>query len=231
VGRNQKPSHRSGLNKQPVGVEIFNRIADRYDAISKFLSLGLIPLWQRKLVEGVERACFVLDLACGTGDVLKLLRLPAFAVGLDYSMPMLKVAKEKAKNAHLVRGNALALPFKDGVFDTVVVSLSLRHFEDTETALKEIRRVLKAGGRVRILEVGIPENPVLSRLFVWFLRHILLPVGRLRSKGEVTLHLYRTIVEFPHRERLIELAFKTGFKGGSYENLAFGMAVVYELTG
>ena len=218
--------------KKPVGVEIFDRIAHKYDSISRFLSLGIIPRWQRELVKGLERPGTVLDLACGTGDAgALLLKKAETVVGLDYSLPMLKVAKEKYPEMLFVRGDALNTPFPDRTFDTVIVSLGLRHFEDPEGGLFEIRRVLKEGGEARILEVSIPKNPALKFLFLQFLKRVMLPLGKLRSKADVTKHLYETIVNFPHYEELLKLAKKVGFKGGSHRPLMFGIATIYTLKG
>ena len=218
--------------KKPVGVEIFDRIAHRYDSISRFLSLGIIPRWQKELVKGLEKPGKVLDLACGTGDAgALLLKKAENVVGLDYSLPMLKVAKEKYPEMLFVRGDALNTPFPDKTFDTVIVSLGLRHFENPEGGLSEIRRILKEGGEVRILEVSIPKNPALKFLFLQFLKKVMLPLGKLRSKADVTKHLYETIVNFPHYEELLKLAESVGFKGGSYRPLMFGMATIYTLKG
>jgi len=220
------------VKKQPVGVEIFDRIAHKYDSISGFLSLGIIKRWQRELVKGLERPGTTLDLACGTGAVGALVAGSAEkVVGLDYSLPMLKVAKEKHPELLLVRGDALKTPFIDRTFDTVLVSLGLRHFERPREALAEIRRVLKEGGEARILEVSIPENPVLKRAFLTFLKRVMLPLGKLRSKEDVTRHLYDTIVNFPHYDELIKLAKDVGFKGGEYKPLMAGMATIYYLKG
>lgn len=220
------------MGKKPVGVEIFDRVAEKYDSVSKFLSLGIIPKLQRKLAEGVEGAEKVLDLACGTGDVGALLlgKVP-LVVGLDYSMPMLRVAKRKYPSLLLVRGDALNTPFPDEFFDVVLVSLSLRHFENPRQGLKEIRRVLKEGGVARILEVSVPENSLLRWFFVQFLKRVMLPLGKLRSKEDVTRHLYETIVNFPHREELLKIAKEVGFKDGSYVSLLFGTATIYTLNG
>jgi len=218
--------------KQPVGVEIFDKIADKYDTISKTLSLGIISRWQKELVKGLDSPGVTLDLACGTGEVAVSVRERAkIVVGLDYSLFMLKVAKKKLPELPLVRGDALNLPFKDSAFDTVLISLGLRHFGDTERALTEIRRVLKRGGTVRILEVSIPRNPLLKKAFIGFLKYVVLPLGKVRSNEDVSHHLFETIVNFPHYEELIKLAVKKGFRGGRYRPLFFGMATVYELFG
>ncbi len=218
--------------KQPVGVEIFDKIAHKYDSISSFLSLGIINRWQRKLVEGLESPGKVLDLACGTAEVGALVKEKAEkVVGLDYSLSMLKVAKRKYPEIDFVRGDALRTPFKDKSFDTVLVSLALRHFEDVKGSLKEIRRILKSGGEVRILEVSIPKNPLLKSLFLFFLKRVMLPIGKLRSKEDITRHLYETIVNFPHYESFLKEALKAGFKKATYTPLMAGVATIYYLKG
>jgi demethylmenaquinone methyltransferase/2-methoxy-6-polyprenyl-1,4-benzoquinol methylase len=217
--------------KKPIGVEIFDRIADRYDALSSFFSLGIIKRWQRELVKGLTGGERVLDLACGTGEVAGMVHhLFDECVGLDYSLPMLEVAKRKYPQISWVRGDALSTPFKDSTFDVVLVSLGLRHFEKTGEALREIYRILKSGGEARILEVATPRNPLLDKLFRFFLKNVMLPIGKLRSKEDITHHLYTTIVNFPHYEALVKLAKECGFREGSFKPLMGGMAAIYRFT-
>ena len=218
------------MKKQPIGVEIFDKIADKYDRISKNLSFGIISWWQRELVKDLEKPGTVLDLACGTGEAAALINEKAdFVVGLDYSLPMVKIARKKLPEISFIRGDALNLPFKENSFDTVLVSLGLRHFDNTDIALREIKRVLKPGGIVRILEVSIPRNPVFRSLFISFIKYVVLPLGKLRSKEDVSHHLFGTVISFPHYEKFIEFATKKGFTDGTFRSLLFGMAAIYEL--
>ena len=218
------------MKKQPIGVEIFDKIANKYDRISKNLSFGIISWWQRELVKDLEKPGVVLDLACGTGEIAALISDRAdFVIGLDYSLPMLKVARKKLPEIPFIRGDALNLPFKENSFDTVLVSLGLRHFDNNDRALREMKRILKPGGTVRILEVSIPRNPLLKNLFTGFLKYIILPLGKLRSKEDVSHHLFGTIMNFPHYERFIEFAREIGFARGTFKSLFFGMATIYEL--
>ena len=220
------------MKKQPIGVEIFDKIADKYDRISKNLSFGIISWWQRELVKDLEKPGVVLDLACGTGEIAALISDRAdFVIGLDYSLPMLKVARKKLPEIPFIRGDALNLPFKENSFDTVLVSLGLRHFDNNDRALREIKRILKPGGIVRILEVSIPRNPLLKNLFTGFLKYVILPLGKLRSKEDVSHHLFGTIMNFPHYENFIEFAKGRGFTSGTFRPLLFGMATIYELIG
>ncbi|RTZ60567.1 MAG: hypothetical protein DSZ31_01780 [Gammaproteobacteria bacterium] len=217
------------MEDKKTSAKVFDRIANRYEVIAKFLSFGILPLWFKRLLEGVEEGERVLDLACGSGILFgELSKRFNAVVGLDYSLPMLLVAKEKnVSNAYLVRGDALKLPFKDETFDTAVVSLGLRHFGDTESSLREIFRVLKKGGTLHILEVGIPRNPILEKLFLLFLKGVILPIGKLLSREEVFDHLFGSIVKFPHREKLTRLLKEIGFERADYESVTFGIAYIY----
>ncbi len=219
------------MAQPPLGVRIFDKIADKYEFTAKFLSFGIMPYWLRRLVKGItpKGDGRVLDLACGTGILFPhLVEMFDLVVGLDYSFPMLREAKKKnLRRVRLVRGNALALPFGEEVFDTAVVSLGLRHFPDIELSLRELFRVLKGGGELHILEVGIPENPLLGKLFLAFLKRVVLPLGRLRAKEEVYEHLFGSIVKFPHREQLVELLLKVGFSEAKYEPVMGGIVYIY----
>ncbi|MEO2069398.1 MAG: ubiquinone/menaquinone biosynthesis methyltransferase [Desulfurobacteriaceae bacterium] len=217
--------------KKPIGVEIFEKVANRYDQISSILSFGIIKKWQRELLKDLDLSDkTVLDLACGTGEISHLFENKTkMTIGLDYSLPMLKVAKSKNKKTIFVQGDALNLPFKDDSFDLVIVSLGLRHFDDLERSLKEIKRVLKSKGKVRILEVSIPQNPFLQKFFVAFLKFFVLPIGKFLSKGDVSEHLFGTILRFPHNESFLKLSKKIGFSKGKIKTLFFGIATIYEI--
>ncbi|HIP98744.1 MAG TPA: ubiquinone/menaquinone biosynthesis methyltransferase [Aquifex aeolicus] len=217
------------MGKKENSVRVFDRIADRYEVIAKFFSFGILPYWFKRLLEGVERGERVLDVACGSGILFgELSKRFKIVIGLDYSLPMLLMAKKKKiARAYLVRGDALKLPFKDETFDAAVVSLGLRHFGDTESSLREIFRVLKKGGTLHILEVGIPQNPFLEKLFLSFLKGVILPIGKLLSKGEVFDHLFGSIVRFPHGEKLNKLLKEIGFERTNYESVNFGIAYIY----
>jgi len=219
------------MSETPLGVRIFDKIADKYELTAKFLSFGIMPYWLSRLARGItpKREGMVLDLACGTGILFpKLTAKFKTVVGLDYSLPMLEVAKRKGiKNTLLVRGDALKLPFGDEIFDTVVVSLGLRHFPDLELSLREIHRVLKKGGELHVLEVGIPQNPLLGKLFLTFLKRVILPLGKLRAKEDVYEHLFGSIIRFPHNGDFLKLLNRLGFSEGRFEPLMGGIAYVY----
>ncbi len=216
------------MNK-PLGVEIFDKIAEHYEFTSRFLSFGILPYWLYKLKRGIGEGKRVLDLACGTGVLFPFLKERfETVVGLDYSLPMLKVAEKKGcRNCLLVRGNALKLPFRSESFDAVVVSLGLRHFSDLEGSLAEIARVLKKGGKLHVLEVGIPQSKPLRILFLNFLKGVVLPLGKLRAKEEVYKHLFGSILKFPHGEEFLKVLSRFGFGEGKYEPVMLGIAYIY----
>ncbi|MEO2153910.1 MAG: class I SAM-dependent methyltransferase [Aquificota bacterium] len=214
----------------PLGVRIFDRIADKYEFTAKFVSFGILPYWLNNLIKTLpSKGEKVLDIACGTGILFpELSKRFDYVVGLDYSLPMLKQAQKKGlKNTSLVRGDALKLPFKEETFSTVVISLGLRHFPDIETALREAHRVLKKEGTIHILEVGIPKNPLLRKLFLLFLKKVVLPLGKLRAKEDVYEHLFGSIINFPHYEELLKLFTRLGFSQAKYKTLMGGIAVIY----
>ncbi len=215
--------------KKPLGVEIFDKIAKHYEWTSKFLSFGVLPYWLYRLKREIPAGERVLDLACGTGVLFGALSARfKTVIGLDYSLPMLKEASKKGcRNCLLVRGDALKLPFKDESFDTVVVSLGLRHFEDLEGSLKEIFRILKGGGTLVALEVGIPQNKLLRKPFLTFLKRVILPLGKLRSKEEVYNHLFGSIISFPHGANFKRVANSAGFSEVFYKPVMFGVAYIY----
>jgi len=214
----------------PLGVRIFDKIADKYEFTAKFISMGILPYWLKQLVKTLPaEGEKVLDVACGTGILFpKLAKRFHKVYGVDYSLPMLKEARKKnLKKVRLVRADALNLPLKNNSVDSVVVSLGLRHFSDIDKALQEIHRVLKKNGSLHILEVGLPRNKLLRKLFIFFLKKIILPLGKFRAKDDVYQHLFGSIIEFPHYEELIKKLHRVGFSEGKFKPIMFGIAVIY----
>ena len=142
---------------------LFATIADRYDLITQVLSYGQDARWKRRLialarVQPGERA---LDLAAGTGDVaFAAAEQGARTVGLDITHRMLQLASAKAAAARFITGDMASLPFSAGVFDLVTTSYGLRNVPDLDTAIDEIARVLKPGGRLLSLDFNRPENVI-----------------------------------------------------------------------
>ena len=149
---------------------LFATIADRYDFITRFLSYGQDRRWKARLMRraAITSEDRVLDLACGTGDLVHAAAARArLAVGLDLTHRMLQLAK--ARQSRLVTGDMLALPFAASRFDVVTVGYGIRNVPDIDLALTEISRVLAPGGRLLSLDFNKPSNPVVRAAYLAYL--------------------------------------------------------------
>lgn len=170
--------------------ELFAAIARRYDFINDLQSFGLHRAWKNQLVRmaGVKRDATALDVCCGTGDIaLRLARAGATVTGLDFSAPMLEVARARgvrersaaALNPRFIQGDALQLPFADGSFDIVTVGYGLRNLSSWEAGVTELWRVARPGGRVLVLDFGKPDNAAWRAVYFAYLRVAVPLLGRL----------------------------------------------------
>jgi demethylmenaquinone methyltransferase/2-methoxy-6-polyprenyl-1,4-benzoquinol methylase len=164
--------------------QLFEQIAGRYDAITVGLSYGRDRHWKDTLtrmacVQPGERA---LDLACGTGDIaVRLAQAGATVTGLDVTTSMLRLARVRNRDiagVHWVQGDMMALPLPTAAYDIVTVGYGLRNVPDLDTALREIRRVLRPGGRVLSLDFTLPASPVLRHAYLAYLDVVGGLVGR-----------------------------------------------------
>ena len=177
--------------------DLFAAVAPRYDLINDLQSLGLHRCWKRRLVRmsGARPGLRALDVCCGTGDVaLALARTGAEVTGLDFSEPMLAVARRRAAAMGVGapifdRADALALPVPDAAFDIVTVAYGLRNLADLDRGLAELKRVLKPGGRLRALEFGKPDSAAWRRLCLLYLRRMVPLFGRVFC-GDRDTHSY-----------------------------------------
>jgi demethylmenaquinone methyltransferase / 2-methoxy-6-polyprenyl-1,4-benzoquinol methylase len=177
--------------------DLFSRIAPRYDLINDLQSFGLHRYWKRRLVrlarpQPGEQA---LDLCCGTGDLaLGLARRGVRVTGVDFSEPMLEVAKRRtfhgsSLSPSYVRGDAQRVPFPDNSFDIVTVGYGLRNLANWETGLHEMRRVAKAAGRLVVLDFGKPDHLLWRRLYFAYLRLFVPCLGRVFA-GSAAAYAY-----------------------------------------
>ncbi|MEY2877970.1 MAG: hypothetical protein RLZZ15_350 [Verrucomicrobiota bacterium] len=200
---------------------MFGRIARRYDLANRLLSGGVDLWWRRRLVAAVRRsgAREILDLATGSGDVAFALSrgLPAAAriTGMDFCAPMLEQAEEKKRaagdarfaNITFLPGDGLALPLGDAVVDAVTIAFGLRNLADRARGLREMRRVLRPGGRLFVLEFSQPHR-WLRPFYFFYLRKILPAVaGAVTGDRAAYVYLNETIERFPDRTALaVEIA-------------------------
>jgi demethylmenaquinone methyltransferase/2-methoxy-6-polyprenyl-1,4-benzoquinol methylase len=212
---------------------MFDRIAPVYDAMNRIMTAGLDVRWRRlAAASAVRPGDRVLDAACGTGD-LAIADLKAGAskvTGLDFSARMLARARRKAP-LEWVQGDMLALPFEDASFDAATVGFGVRNVADLELALRELRRVLRPGGRLAILEITQPRGPLKPFFSLWFDR-IVPGLGKVLPGGSAYTYLPASVRRFPSAESLVLLMRECGFGevrfrllGGSIVALHTGEAV------
>jgi demethylmenaquinone methyltransferase/2-methoxy-6-polyprenyl-1,4-benzoquinol methylase len=192
---------------------MFDRIAPVYDVMNRVMTMGLDVRWRRLAARGVVRpGDEVLDAACGTGD-FALADLAAGAervVGLDFSEAMLERARRKAPQVEWVRGDMLALPFGDASFDAATVGFGVRNVADLDLSLRELRRVLRPGGRLAILEITQPRGPLRPFYSLWFDRVV--PVlGKALPGGSAYTYLPASVKRFPRADELSERMRAAGF--------------------
>jgi demethylmenaquinone methyltransferase/2-methoxy-6-polyprenyl-1,4-benzoquinol methylase len=223
---------------------MFGRIARRYDIANLLLSCGIDSYWRRRLVSAVERRQprDVLDLATGSGDVAfalsRKLTNKASITGMDFCQPMLDRAEAKKRtapgaqfeNISFRQGDGLALPIADESYDAVTIAFGLRNLADRERGLREMRRVLRPGGHLFVLEFSQPA-PWLRPIYYFYLRHVLpLIAGLVTGDREAYVYLNETIGEFPDRQALAKEISRAGFAGVTPRPLTFGIVALHEAT-
>jgi demethylmenaquinone methyltransferase/2-methoxy-6-polyprenyl-1,4-benzoquinol methylase len=211
----------------PEGVrDMFDRIAPVYDLMNRVMTMGLDQRWRRATVQAVVHpGDRVLDAACGTGDLAIIAaKAGAEVTGLDFSERMLERARRKAPDLEWVRGDLLALPFADGSFDAATVGFGVRNVSDLPGAITELRRVLRPGGRLAVLEITRPRGPLRWFYSLWFDRLVPL-LGRLLPGGEAYAYLPASVRRFPGPDDLA--AQMAGFRGVSYRLFAGGIVALH----
>jgi len=201
---------------------MFDRIAPVYDVMNRVMTAGLDLRWRRLAAAGAVRpGDAVLDAACGTGDLaVACLRAGAANVtGLDFSERMLERARRKEAAIAWVQGDLLALPFADGTFDAATVGFGVRNVADLELALRELRRVLRPGGRLAILEITKPRGLLRPFFSLWFDRIVPL-LGKALPGGAAYTYLPASVKRFPDAERLAALLEHAGFEDVRFRLLA-----------
>ena len=177
--------------------DLFAAIAPHYDLINDLQSFGLHRWWKRRLIRlaGVRAGERALDVCCGTGDLSHALaRAGAQVTGVDFSAPMLAVARRRqaargASSVEFVLGDALRLPLPDNSFDAVTIGYGLRNLADLEMGLVEMRRVTKPSGRICVLDFGKPDNALWRVLYFGYLRSIVPLIGKMFC-GDAQTHAY-----------------------------------------
>jgi demethylmenaquinone methyltransferase/2-methoxy-6-polyprenyl-1,4-benzoquinol methylase len=208
---------------------MFDRVAGRYDLVNRVMTFGLDVGWRRRAVEDLRlpAGARVIDVACGTGDLCnELARARHRPVGVDFSLGMLTHA---TTSAPLVQGDALRLPFADASVDGVTSGFALRNVTDLEELFGEIRRVLRPGGRVALLETAEPDGRVMRAGHRAYFGTIVPLVGGALSDRAAYSYLPRSMAYLPAPAELLAMLERTGF--GSVRRDALGGGVAQLITG
>jgi len=205
-------THESGTLHSDEVRGMFDRIAPVYDAMNRVMTAGLDRTWRRLAVQAVvQPGDRVLDACCGTGDLaIAAEREGGVVTGLDFSPGMLERARRKSDTVTWVEGDLLALPFDDDAFDSATVGFGVRNVADLEAALAELRRVLRPGGRLAILEITQPRGILRPFFSLWFDRIVPL-LGKVLPGGRAYTYLPASVRRFPGAEELAALLERHGF--------------------
>jgi len=219
---------------------MFDAIAFRYDFVNRVLSLRRDVAWRKAMTAALpeQQNLQALDLAAGTCDVLLALQQPgkpvARVVGADISAAMLRCGREKINRAGcvnssmLVQADAAALCFQDASYDVVTVAFGVRNFSELETGLREMRRVLRPGGKAIILEFSLPTRLLFRSCYLFYFRHILPRIaGLLSRQPDAYQYLNRSVEAFPYGQAFCDLLGQAGFQKIQAIPLTFGIATLY----
>ena len=233
-----KPNPASEASKKQQVEQMFDNISPRYDFLNHFLSLGIDNIWRVRVRKTVAKfnPTKVLDVATGTADLaIELIKIKNLTVvGIDISQGMLDFGDIKLKKKGLdsritlKQADSENLPFEDASFDAVTVSFGVRNFENLDKGLAEMGRVLKPGSPLVVLEFSKPTNPVFSKLYWFYFKYILPPLGKLFSK-DATAYTYlpQSVAAFPEGEEFVNRAKSVGFSSVIYKPLTFGICTMY----
>ncbi|MEO6289644.1 MAG: bifunctional demethylmenaquinone methyltransferase/2-methoxy-6-polyprenyl-1,4-benzoquinol methylase UbiE [Ginsengibacter sp.] len=233
------PFRHSTESKKKQVEKMFDKIAFRYDFLNRFLSAGIDKRWRRKAIKQLIplHPKKILDVATGTGDFAimsyKMLS-PDTITGIDISEGMLEVGRKKIEKLHLddkitlVNGDSEAIFYSDNSFDAVTVAFGVRNFEDLERGLSEIKRVLKPGGKVVILEFSKPSLPVVKNLYHFYMKFITPNVGKMISKNnDAYQYLNNSVQHFPEKKTFIHILNQLGYRDAFYKTLSLGICTIY----
>ena len=209
---------------------MFDDIAPRYELVNRVMTFGLDASWRRRAVRslGLPPGSRILDLACGTGDLSRTAtEAGLLPIGADLSFGMLDASHGTGP---LVQADASALPLADGAVDGLICGYALRNFTDLESALREMGRVVRPGGRVSLLEVAAPKNRVmLAGYKVWF-EHAVPIIGGLLSDRQAYRYLPASTAYLPEPDALRASLAAAGFSGVNQRLLSGGLSQLVTAT-
>ena len=230
-------------DKTPAKISgMFDSIAPRYDLLNRTLSAGLDQRWRRRAVDALAlgTGTRVIDLCAGTADVALAIaarHTEASVVGVDFSGAMLAIGLRKVRAAglerriRLVLGDAAEIPVASASCDGATIAFGIRNVAEPERALAELARVLRAGGRLAILEFGQPKIPGVKTLYRWYFSYLLPLVGRFVSRHQSAYsYLPASVGAFPPPAEFARTIERHGFVSVQAVPLTFGIVYLYVAT-
>ncbi len=233
------PYKDSELSKKQQVAGMFNDIACRYDFLNRFLSGGIDIKWRKKAISQLIelKPKMILDVATGTADVAIMasrLLNPDKIIGIDISDGMLEMGRKKTAklglegSIELLNGDSEAINFNDNSFDAVTVAFGVRNFQHLETGLQEIKRVLKPGGKLVVLEFSKPKMPFVRSVYNFYMKIVTPNMGKLFSKNrDAYQYLDESIKKFPEGKKFTDILDNLGYKKTYNKPLSLGICSIY----
>ena len=219
--------------------DVFDSVAQNYDLMNDLMSFGIHRLWKKIAVEtsGLREDFIVLDLAGGTGDMVKLMRSKISNKGSiilsDINWSMLKEGRnrlidEGVEDVQIAQIDAQYLPFKDNTFDLITIAFGLRNITDKKAALESILSSLKPGGKLMILEFSRPTNEFFRELYDIFSFEVIPKIGEFVAQSEDSYrYLAESIRMHPTQEELKDLMESVGFSNCNFDDLTNGVVAIH----
>ena len=233
------PDNQSSLEKKQQVAGMFNDIAKRYDFLNRLLSGGIDKSWRRKAIAQLKelKPKTVLDVATGTADVAlmtyKILK-PEKIIGIDISDGMLDLGRKKIaknsleKNIELFNGDSEHIDYPDESFDAITVAFGVRNFQNLEKGLAEMRRVLKPGGKLVVLEFSRPTQKSFKGFYNFYMKTVAPQAGKLFSNNQGAYkYLNDSVQAFPERENFTAILKQTGYNNVYFKPLSLGICCIY----
>ena len=233
------PVKDSTLSKKEQVADMFDNIAYRYDFLNRFLSIGIDIQWRKKAIRQLRdlKPKIILDVATGTADVAIMaarILQPQKIVGIDISEGMLAFGRKKINKLgldhliELLNGDSETIKFPDASFDAVTVAFGVRNFQNLEKGLSEIKRVLRPGGKLVILEFSKPKAPGIKQLYNVYMNVVAPNVGKLFSKNRNAYkYLDESIKKFPEGQNFTFILDELGYTNTYCKPLSFGICSIY----
>lgn len=220
--------------------DVFHSVAEEYDLMNDVMSFGMHRLWKRMLLElsGLSENAIALDIASGTGDIPKLIsqKFPSSHIHVtDINESMLTLGKERSINENFYQNCSFAiasgekLPYQDQMFDLVTIGFGLRNFTDKQAGLREMKRVLRPGGILLILEFSKPTNSLFSKIYDWYSFNVIPRLGSLFvDDADSYKYLAESIRMHPAQEELKLMVIEAGFEKCKFYNLVNGVVAIHQ---